>query len=152
MLSRWRKSQALLQQQENQIRELPGELSSSLCQPPAAFPTLRVGSGARDEEWCRSDWTTVTLATVTCNSCLTIVGFIVAGAKEAKSKMKQRTMVSDTSSTTHFNHSWQKLIQEEFLQRPPMQHVLLLLLLLPLFWPKIFFLMFRIFFPLINSC
>lgn len=61
------------------------------------------------------DWTTVTVATVTCNSCVTIVGFIVAGAKEARNKMKQRTIVSDTSSTTHFNHSWQKLIQEDFL-------------------------------------
>lgn len=76
----------------------------------------------------------------------------MAGAKEAKSKMKQRTMVSDTSSTTHFNHSWQKLIQEEFLQGPPMQRGLLLLLLL-LFWLKIFFqfsfLMFRFFFFLL---
>lgn len=49
-------------------------------------------------------------------------------------------MVSDTSSITHFNHSWQKLIQEEFLHGPPMQHILLLLLLLLLllFKPKIF--------------
>lgn len=101
--------------------------------------------GARSGRGCSPGWvmiqpgrTTVTLATATCNSCLAIVGFIVARAKEAKSKMKQRTMVSDTSSTTHFNHSWQKLIQEEFLQGPPVWHVLLLLLLL-LFWPKIIF-------------
>lgn len=33
----------------------------------------------------------VTVATVTCNSCTTTVGFIVAGAKQAKSKMKQET-------------------------------------------------------------
>lgn len=93
--------------------------------------------------------TTVTLATATCNSCLTIVQFIVAGAKEAKSKMKQRTMVSDTSSTTHFNHSWQKLIQEEFLQWSPVRHVLLVLLLL-LFWPNTIFEVFLMFsaFPL----
>lgn len=35
--------------------------------------------------------------------------------KQAKSKMKQETMAPDTSSGPHFNQSWQKLIQEEFL-------------------------------------
>lgn len=35
--------------------------------------------------------------------------------KQAKSKLKQETMAPDTSSGPHFNQSWQKLIQEEFL-------------------------------------
>lgn len=60
-------------------------------------------------------WTTVTVATVTCNSCTAKVGFIVAGGKQAKSKMERGTKDPDTSSGTHFNQSWQKLIQEEFL-------------------------------------
>lgn len=60
-------------------------------------------------------------------------------------------MVSDTSSTTHFNHSWQKLIQEEFLRGPPMQRGLLLLLLLLLFWPTIIFESFY-FFPFLCLC
>lgn len=128
-------------QQQQQRREAPGAAAGRGCRPG----WVMMSSGR----------TTVTLATATCNSCLTIVGFIVAGAKEAKSKMKQRTMVSDTSSTTHFNHSWQKLIQEEFFQWPPVQHVLLLLLLLLLFWPKIIFWSFfdvKYFFAVIICC
>lgn len=60
-------------------------------------------------------WTMVTVATVTCNSCTAKVGFIVAGGKQAKSKMEWWTKDPDTSSGAHFNQSWQKLIQEEFL-------------------------------------
>jgi hypothetical protein len=59
--------------------------------------------------------TMVTVATITCNSCAAKVGFIMAGGKQAKSKMKPGTTTPATSSATHFNQSWQKLIQEEFL-------------------------------------
>jgi len=56
-----------------------------------SFSPRQEHAGQRaDEWWWQPGWTTVTLATVTCNSCPAIVGFIVAGAREAKSKMKQR--------------------------------------------------------------
>lgn len=74
---------------------------------------------SRLQEWQHpSGWTTVTLATTTCNSSTTTGGFSGAWAKQARNKMKQQTRAPAQLQHSDFAQNWQKWIQEAFLQRP----------------------------------